>query len=164
MDYLGEHLLPAKLGHFFVVLSFAASFVAMMAYFMAARSKNPEDENNWNRLARAAFFTDAIAVFSVFATIYYIVSNHLFEYNFAWEHSSKALSPKYLLSCIWEAQEGSFLLWTIWHCVLGIILIFTSKKWEAPVMAVLCFAQFCLASMILGIYFFGTKVGINPFL
>jgi cytochrome c-type biogenesis protein CcmF len=164
MDYLGEHLLPAKLGHFFAVLSLAASFVAMIAYFMAARSKNPEDENSWKRLARAAFVTDAIAVFSVFATIYYIVSNHLFEYNFAWEHSSKALSPKYLLSCIWEAQEGSFLLWTIWHCVLGIILIFTSKRWEAPVMAVLSFAQFCLSSMILGIYFFGTKVGINPFL
>ena len=115
MDYLGEHLLPAKLGHFFVVLSFAASFVATVAYFKASRSKNIEDESNWKRLARITFSINVIAVFSVLATIYYIVRSHLFEYNFAWEHSSRSLSPKYLLSCIWEAQEGSFLLWTIWN-------------------------------------------------
>ena len=163
MDYIGEHLLPGKLGHFFVILSFAASFVAMIAYFKASGAKDADDENNWKRLARIAFYIDAVAVFSVFATIYYIVRSHLFEYNFAWEHSSKALSPKYLLACIWEAQEGSFLLWTMWHCVLGIILIFKAKKWEAPVMTVISFAQFCLASMIMGVYIFGVKIGNSPF-
>ncbi|HTQ65512.1 MAG TPA: cytochrome c biogenesis protein CcsA [Puia sp.] len=164
MDYIGEHLLPGQIGHFFVVLSFAASFVATIAYYKAANSKIPADEKNWKQLARIAFIIDVVSVFSVFATIYFIVSTHLFEYNYAWEHSSKALSPKYLLACIWEAQEGSFLLWTIWHCVLGVILIFKAGRWESPVMAVLSFAQLCLASMILGVYIFGIKIGNNPFL
>ncbi len=164
MDYIGEHLLPGKLGHFFVVLSFAASFVAMLAYFKAARSKNTEEESSWKRLARIAFAMDFVAVIGVFGTIFYIISHQLFEYNFAWEHSSKALDLKYLLSCIWEAQEGSFLLWTFWHCVLGTILIFRAGKWEAPVMTVISFGQLSLSTMILGIYLFGGKIGINPFL
>lgn len=164
MDYIGEHLLPGKIGHFFVTLSFAASFVATIAYYKATTSKNIEDENRWKRLGRTAFALDFISVFSVFATVYYIISHHLFEYNYAWEHSSKALDMKYLLSCIWGAQEGSFLLWTMWQSILGAVLIFKSKKWEAPVMTVMSFGQFCLATMILGIYISNSKIGINPFL
>ena len=115
MDYFGEHLLPGRIGHFFVTLSFASSFVATVAYYKAASAKNIIEENSWKRLARASFAIDFISVFSIFATIYYIISHHLFEYNYAWEHSSKALDMKYLLSCIWEAQEGSFLLWIHVH-------------------------------------------------
>src|SRR5579863_8452744 len=164
MDYLGEHLLPGKLGNFFVTLSFAASFVACLGFFKTATAKNLEEEASWKRFARWAFALDFISVFGVFFTIYYIISHHLFEYNFAWEHSNKSLDFKYLLSCIWEAQEGSFLLWTMWHCVLGTILIFKAGKWEAPVMTIISFAQLCLATMILGIFISGLKVGINPFI
>ncbi|HZE84103.1 MAG TPA: cytochrome c biogenesis protein CcsA, partial [Puia sp.] len=139
-------------------------FVATIAYFKSANAKSPDEENNWGRLARTAFAVDVFAVFSVFIVICYIVLSHRFEYNFAWEHSSLSMSPKYLLSCIWEAQEGSFLLWTMWHCVLGLLLIRKKAKWEAPVMTVISFAQLCLATMIIGLYFFGNKVGINPFI
>jgi cytochrome c-type biogenesis protein CcmF len=164
MDFIGEHLMPGRLGHFFVVFSFAASLVATFAYFRAAKSQEPEDRKRWIRLARMAFIGDAAAAFAIFFTIYYIVRQHLFEYNFAWEHSSKSLSVKYLLSCIWEAQEGSFLLWTLWHAVLGCVLIGKAGKWEAPVMTTMSFVQFCLSTMLLGIYFLGFKVGNSPFL
>ena len=86
-----------------------------------------------------------------------------FEYKYAWQHSSRTLEVKYLLSCFWEGQEGSFLLWSIWHCVLGLILIRKARRWEAPVMTVVSFAQVCLATMIAGIYFFNWKMGSNPF-
>ena len=39
MDYIGEHLLPGQLGHFFIVLSLVASLVATFAYFKATRIK-----------------------------------------------------------------------------------------------------------------------------
>ncbi len=164
MDYTGEHLLPGRLGHFFIVLSFVASLIATISYFKSARAKTPDEANSWKRMARIAFFIDGIAVLSVFAALLYIVSTHKFEYFYAWNHSSRSLNMKYLLSCIWEGQEGSFLLWTIWHVVLGGILIKTSRQWEAPVMSVVSFMQLCLSTMILGFYFFGIKVGSNPFL
>jgi len=164
MEYIGEHLLPGKIGHFFAVLSLASSLVACLSYFKATNTKDPLEEKSWKKMARWAFGIDVLSVFSVLVTNIYIIGNRLFEYNFAWEHSSRALPLNYLLACIWEAQEGSFLLWTIWLCVLGGILIKKAGKWEAPVMTVMTFALFCVASMILGIYVFGHNIGINPFI
>ncbi len=179
MDYIGEHLLPGKLGHFFIVLSLIASAVATFAYFMATRLQNRSfvnadaggvsligysDAAAWKKLARLAFIVEAISVLAVFVCLFYIIYNHLFEYKYAWQHSSRSLEFKYLLACFWEGQEGSFMLWSAWHCVLGLILIRTGKQWEAPVMTVVSFMQFCLATMIAGLYIFGSKMGSNPFI
>ena len=168
MDYIGEHLLPGQLGQFFIVLSLIASLVATFSYFKSAHpiaigSKADADAFYWKKLARYAFVIETISVVAIFGILFYIIYNHLFEYHYAWKHSSLSLEFKYLLACFWEGQEGSFMLWSFWHCVLGLILIKTSKKWEAPVMTVLSFAQFCLATMIAGIYIFGWKMGSNPF-
>ena len=164
MKYAGELLWPGQLGHLFILISFVASILATIAYFKSANAKNPQDANGWKQFGRLCFGIDVFSVFSVFSIIFFIVSTHRFEYFYAWNHSEKALSVKYLLSCIWEGQEGSFLLWTMWHCVLGLVLMRTSKRWEAPVMTVISFAQACLATMIIGLYVFGSKVGSNPFL
>ncbi|HLG40112.1 MAG TPA: cytochrome c biogenesis protein CcsA [Chitinophagaceae bacterium] len=164
MDYFGEHLLPGQLGRFFIALSLVASIVATFAYFKSAQSKIDTDAGNWKKLARYAFITEVISVVAIFSVLFYIIQNHLFEYKYAWQHSSLSLEPKYMLACFWEGQEGSFLLWSVWHCILGLILIKTGKTWEAPVMTVVSFAQFCLATMIAGIYIFNQKIGSSPFI
>ncbi len=179
MGYIGEHLLPGQLGHFFIVLSLVSSLVATFAYFMASRDAGTPvpakgmsgsflagsgDPASWKKLARYAFITEVISIVAIFGILFYIIHNHLFEYKYAWQHSSLSLEFKYMLACFWEGQEGSFLLWSIWHCVIGLILIKTGKQWEAPVMTVISFAQFCLATMIAGVYIFGWKMGSNPFM
>lgn len=164
MDYIGEHLLPGQIGHFFIVLSIVASFVATFSYFRSAQAKVADDAGYWKRLARIAFITEVICVVGTFAVLFYIIYSHLFEYHYAWKHSSLSLEFKYLLACFWEGQEGSFMLWSFWHCVLGLILIKTSKQWESPVMTVVSFMQLALATMIAGIYIFNWKMGSNPFI
>ena len=144
MDYIGEHLLPGQFGHFFIVLSLVASLVATFSYFKSAQALNEEDAGHWKKLARYRIHHRIISVLAIFAILFYIIHNHLFEYKYAWQHSSRSLELKYLLACFWEGQEGSFLLWSVWHCVLGVVLICTGKKWEAPVMTVVSFAQFAL--------------------
>ena len=163
MTFEGEHLLPGQIGHFFVLLAFVASLISTIAYFKASRTEDPLQKISWLRYARGAFFTQVISVLTIFGIIFFICSNHYFEYLYAYKHASKELESKYLLACIWEGQEGSFLLWTIWHSILGTILIFKSKKWEAPIMTVISFAQVFLALMLLGLYFFGVRLGSNPF-
>ena len=163
MDYIGEHLLPGQIGHLLVILSFVASIIASVAYFISARATNPADEASWKKLGRAAFFIDVISVLGIFVILFSLIYNHRYEYQYVYKNSGNDLEPKYILSSLWSASEGSFILWTVWHAVLGVVLIFTSKKWEAPVMSVLSFAQVCLATMMLGIYFFGTKIGSSPF-
>jgi cytochrome c-type biogenesis protein CcmF len=162
MNYIGEHLLPGKLGHLFILLSLIASLAASVSYFLSVQSKSLEQQQSWKKLARIFFFTEVLSVFCIFGILFYIISNHYFEYKYAWQHSSKSLEPKYLLSCFWEGQEGSFLLWSVWHCVLGSIFIWKEKVWEGPVMTVVSFAQFLLATMLVGIPFL--NMGSNPFL
>ena len=171
MDYIGEHLVPGKLGHFFILLSLVASIGATFFYLLSLqRSRNTNDilldtfnnGSQWKKLARLFFITEAISVFAVFSILFYLISNHYFEYKYVWQHSSRDLEPKYLLSSFWEGQEGSFLLWSIWHCILGLIFIWKQKKWEAPVMMVVSFVQILLATMLLG-DFLGMKIGSNPF-
>ena len=163
MNYIGEHLFPGQVGHFFAILSFVASLVATLAYAQAFRLNNLVEKQSWKRLARLAFLIETISVLALFVTLYFIISNHQFEYKYAYTHSDKGLQIEYLLACFWEGQEGSFMLWSFWHCVLGWILIWRSKNWESGVMMVISFAQFCLASMVIGLYFFNTKLGSSPF-
>ncbi|MBS1495814.1 MAG: cytochrome c biogenesis protein CcsA [Bacteroidetes bacterium] len=163
MKFEGEHLFPGQLGHFFVILSFIAALIATISFFTASRQQDPLQKQSWLRFARMAFFIQVIGVIIVFSTIFYICSHHYYEYMYAYKHTSQELEYKYLLACIWEGQEGSFLLWTIWQSVIGIILIFKSKEWEAPVMSVISLAQFFLLMMILGIYFFDIRIGNSPF-
>jgi cytochrome c-type biogenesis protein CcmF len=164
MNYLGEHLWPGQLGHFLVLLSFISALIATIAYFKSANAKLIGEAESWKKLARIAFVVDTLSIFSVFGLIYFVISKHYFEYYYAWNHSDKSLSPGYLIASVWEGQEGSFLLWALWHGVLGILLIKTSKKWEAPVLTVVSFAQLCLASMVLGLHFFDLKFGSTPFM
>lgn len=164
MNYLGEHLLPGQIGHFLAILSLVSSLIASYAYFKANKIIDLTERQRWIRFARAVFAVETISVFAIFGLIVYIVSNHYHEYFFAWNHSSRSLAPKYLLSCIWEDQSGSFLLWSIWHCVLGWTLIWKNKEWEAGTLFVINIGQVCISSMLLGIYFFGSKIGNSPFI
>jgi cytochrome c-type biogenesis protein CcmF len=163
MKFEGEHLFPGQLGHFFVILSLIAALIATISYFRASYSKDLTQKANWMKTARIAFFVQTGGILIVFFTIFYICSNHLDEYMYAYKHASKELEYKYLLACIWEGQEGSFLLWAIWHSILGLILMRKSKEWEAPVLSVVSFAQFFLMLMILGIYIGNIKIGNSPF-
>ena len=162
--FTGEHLLPGQLGHFLIILAFVSAMVATVAFFMASRDKDVQVDLSWKRLARGAYVLVSASFIGVFILMFYIIYHHYFEYQYVWEYSSRQLPLKFLLSSIWNGQEGSFLLWALWQSILGIVLMLTARKWESPVMTILSFAQVCLASMILGIYILGYKVGSNPFI
>ena len=163
MKFEGEHLLPGQLGHFFVLLAFISSLLSTIAYCTASFKKELVEKASWIKWSRIYFYIQCFSVFAVFAFIFIICSNHYIEYLYAYKHTSKELEFKYLLACIWEDQGGSFLLWSIWHCVLGLVLIRKSKEWEAPVMTVVSVAQLFLAMMIMGVYISGVKIGNSPF-
>lgn len=165
-NFVGENLGPGKLGHFFVILFFVAALFSAFSYFRAAKTEADAQRSvAWLRLARNGFVIHAAAIFGIFLTLYYIIANHLFEYHYAWEHSSRALPMKYLLSCFWEGQQGSFMLWAFWHSVLGLVVMKTSKGLESRVMSVIALVQVAIATMLLGFYFGpDVKVGSTPFM
>lgn len=160
------HYFIGDLGHLFVITSFVAAIVTAFAYFKATASTDLTAKHQWLINGRIGFYTHAIAVFGVCVTLFIIISNHYFEYHYAYSHSDKKLPVYYLISTFWNGQEGSFLLWMFWHAVIGIILIFVNKFWEAPVMTVFALVQAFLASMILGVVIpvIDFKIGSSPFI
>jgi cytochrome c-type biogenesis protein CcmF len=163
-EFIGEHLLPGQIGYFLSILSFVASLVATFSFAKAFYANEMVVEASWKKLARTAFVIEAFTVIGSFVVLFYVIYNHLFEYKYAYTHSDKNLPFEYLLSCFWEGQEGSFLLWSFWHSVLGLILIKKAKAHEAGVMMVISFAQLMLASMVIGLYVFDVKIGSSPFI
>jgi cytochrome c-type biogenesis protein CcmF len=163
IKYNGEHLLIGQIGLLLTLLAFFGALVAVYANFRASKANHELEASPWQKLARHSFIVNALAVVGMFLTLYLIIYNHYFEYKYAHQHSKRSLDMQYLLSCFWEGQEGSFMLWGFWNALLGILLIRWSKRWEFPVMTVMSLVQLFLASFLIGIYFFDVRIGTNPF-
>ena len=157
------NLIIGNLGHLFVILSFVLSITSAYSYFRATTKDDIPTQKEWTVNGRILFYLHSVFVVGIIVVLFLIIYSNHFEYHYAWAHSSIYLPVHYIISCFWEGQEGSFLLWIFWNCVLGIILIKTNKKWEAPIMVIFAVVQAFLASMILGISVFDFKIGSSPF-
>ncbi|UYZ61710.1 cytochrome c biogenesis protein CcsA [Hymenobacter weizhouensis] len=158
--------LIGDVGHLSVIVAFVAATVAAYSYYMASRGRALGDTDPaWLRLGRGAFLVHGAAVVAVIACLFGIIHGHRYEYYYAWSHSSNHLPVYYMISCFWEGQEGSFLLWIFWHVLIGLVLLRVARRWEAPVMTVFAGVQLFLTSMILGVVVVGNlKIGSSPFI
>ncbi len=161
--FLNEKLWLGHLGHFFIAFSFAASLLAFISYFAAEFSTDEGKEKSWKKLARISFISHGTAVFGIFVLLFIMILNHMFEYHYAWRHSSTTLPLKYIISSFWEGQEGSFLLWQFWLVVQGCVGIMVLKNYENRVMGIVSLTQVFLGSMVLGIYIGHYHMGSSPF-
>ena len=165
VKYIGEALIYKQIGHFFLNFGFVMSLLGAVGYFFATQRRHLPEYEGWRKIGRSAFLLHGFSVFVIIGTILAAMINHRFEYQYAWQHVSEDLPFKYIFSAFWEGQEGSFLLWMFWHVVLGTILLFRAKKWEAPVLSVISLVQAFIFTMIVGVYFTDTvKMGSNPLL
>ncbi|AHJ96074.1 cytochrome c biogenesis protein CcsA [Hymenobacter swuensis] len=152
-------------GHLSVIVAFVAATVAAYAYFKAGQGRALGiTDAGWLRLGRGAFLVHSLSVVSVIVCLFAIIHGHRYEYYYAWSHSSNHLPVYYMISCFWEGQEGSFLLWIFWHVCIGLILMRYARRWEAPVMAIFAGVQLFLTSMILGVVLGDLKIGSSPFI
>jgi cytochrome c-type biogenesis protein CcmF len=160
------HYFVGDLGHLFVITSFITALIASFAYLKATTVLDLMKQQQWRRNGMVSFFIHTLSVLGVCVTLFVIISNHYFEYHYAYNYSDRKLPSYYLVSTFWNGQEGSFLLWLSWHAVLGIVVIATNKFWEAPVMTIFSLVQAFLASMILGVVIPGLefKIGSSPFI
>ncbi|MCU0327809.1 MAG: cytochrome c biogenesis protein CcsA [Chitinophagales bacterium] len=157
--YQNEQLFFLHFGQFLLFLFLTSSFFATIFYSISAlRNKNLEKE------AKFFFYIQSFSIISVFALIIYMFFSHRFEYHYIWRHSSLSLPWYYILSAFWEGQEGSFILWALWHCILGFYFLRDTKHASFIVLATLSFVNFWIGTMISGWEIFGEVMGSNPFI
>ncbi len=169
------HIWIGHLGHFFIIIAFTSLLLSIYSYWKSGKSTS----KSWHSLARLGFGIHSVGILGAVLCLFFIIYNHYYEYHYAWNHSSNNLPVYYMISCFWEGQEGSFLLWMVWHIVLGWILIRHLGKKESSVMLFFGLVQLALVSMILGVlagfsidgtlYSFyvnneAFKIGSNPFI
>jgi cytochrome c-type biogenesis protein CcmF len=159
------HETIGQVGHVLVIASFVSALLATFSYFKASQASEVSGKD-WIQTARTLFITHLLLVIGVASSLFVIIYQHYFEYHYAFTHSSLQLPTMFMISCYWEGQEGSFLLWIFWQAILGVILMIKNPKWEAPVMTVFALVQTFLTSMILGVVipYIDLKIGSSPFL
>lgn len=162
-----EILLNGTVGFALVDAALVSALLAAIGYLMGLRL--PElhpDRASWLRLGRISFQVHAASVFGILVVLMGLILTHQYQYHYVWSHSSRELPLQYVVACLWEGQEGSFLTWMVWHALLGLILLrVCPPTWRPGVLGILATVQFILATMILGVYLPGDiKVGSSPFL
>ncbi|MEL6624402.1 MAG: cytochrome c biogenesis protein CcsA [Bacteroidota bacterium] len=140
-----------KLGELFTSLAFAASLVAMISFFLADMREGKE-KANWEKMGLWGFGIHALSILGIIATLFGLIYTHNYNYHYVWAHASNELPVHFMISCFWEGQEGSFLLWCFWHAVLGVILMRSKADWRNGVMGIIASIELILSSMLLGVY------------
>ncbi|MFM7770826.1 MAG: cytochrome c biogenesis protein CcsA [Bacteroidota bacterium] len=158
--YVNEHTFIGQLGNFAVVMAFCAALVSFISYALTVRKQ----DQSFIQFSRISYYVHGFSVVTVVVALFMILFNHYFEYDYAHDHLNKEMPMKYVFSCMWEGQEGSFLLWLFWQMILGLIVLRKSKEWEPYVMAVIALVQVFLSSMLLGVYVGDFQFGSSPFL
>lgn len=139
------------IGRAFASLAFVSALTATLAYWISLRATESE-RPGWVRMGKVAFLTHSASILGVVVTLFLMIYFHRYEYHYVWSHSSNELPVHFMISCFWEGQEGSFLLWLFWHVVLGLVVFFRGGSWTSGVLAVLSSVQVVLGSMLLGVW------------
>lgn len=159
MEYVNEHAGIGHLGNTLVIIAMVSALLSAVAYMVAHKYGRAE----YTRLGRASFWLHSAALAGVAGTLFFMLFNKYFEYDYVWKHANRDMPLRYIFSCFWEGQEGSFILWSFWNMVLGNVLLLTARQWEHLTMAVVSVMQMLLVGMVLGIYLFDYQIGSSPF-
>lgn len=163
INFIVEDLLVGNLGKFFIYLAIIAGIASLIFYILCHRSAN-EGNIKFKNFGRASYYIQTMSVLLTGAILFYLIINHNFEYAYVYKHSSLFMPAKFIISCFWAGQEGSFLLWAIFISLFGIAALHTSKKLEGGVMIVVSTTIMFLMSMVLGLNVFGIQLGNDPFI
>lgn len=160
--YLNENLFFGHLGELFIIAAFVTalfSFILGLKYYLG----NERSEKELKQV-KTFFGIHLVSVLGIFFLLIFLFKGQYFEYHYVWRHSSRELPWYYILSAMWEGQEGSFILWILWQAILGYFLVRKSTDLKIGALSILMFIQILLLTMILGVDVFGKLIGMNPFI
>ncbi len=122
------------IGQILILVAFIAMLTATFSYTYSFFAKN----ERFLKVARFAYHVGATAVILTAGYFMNLLLTHQFQYTYVWSYSSLQLPSALLVSTFYVGQEGSFMLWTMYTCIIGLILMNYSKKhhYESSVMGI----------------------------
>ncbi|HYM82309.1 MAG TPA: cytochrome c biogenesis protein CcsA, partial [Candidatus Limnocylindria bacterium] len=107
-----------NLGQQLAWIAFLAALGAGLAFMAAAGGR----DGAWGP-ARALFVVQWVALLSATVFLWRILFTHQFQYQYVASYSSQSMPPHYVYAAFWGGQEGTFLLWALITCTLGLVMI-----------------------------------------
>ncbi len=122
------------LGQALLYVAFGGMLTATFAYTYSFFS----GEDKYLKVARSGFHVGSVAVIITAGYFMNMILTHQFQYTYVWSYSSYELHPPLLISAFYVGQEGSFMLWTMYTSIIGLILMVYSRKhhYESSVMGI----------------------------
>ena len=152
-------------GELFILIAFVATGLSAFAFFRATQDTSSSTSSGWKRIGRGGWYGMVAALVAASGVLMYAILTHQYQFAYIYQNSSNDLPLHYLVSTFWAGQEGSFMLWGLMMCVVGVALIQMVKpRYETAVMAVVAFCQLFLLSMIVGLQLGPLPIGSSPFM
>ncbi len=118
-----------NLGQALTWVAFLASLVAALAFLAASGGRERA-----LALAGVAFRIQWLAYVGAAVALWWILFHHRFEYQYVASYSSRSMPPHYVYAAFWGGQEGTFMLWALLTCTLGLILMRVRHSLTLPAM------------------------------
>ena len=94
IEYIGEHAWAGQLGHTLAIISLVGAILGTLGYYLGT----VRNADEWIRLGRIGFRLHSVAVLGVVVTLFTMLFNHWFEYDYVWKHSNVQMPMKYIAS------------------------------------------------------------------
>lgn len=141
------------------VIGYAAIFLALIAtfiaafYFFSAQMASTTGRNRKPAQAEGAgckwYKASAVLISIAGIYLYYIILSDQFKFAYVAGYSGRDLPLVYKISAFWAGQEGSFLLWVLFHIAFGLLMIRRAAVQQSGVMAVFSILQALLIILLL---------------
>lgn len=111
-------------GNIFLTIALISSVFIVLMYFLTYRGYQ-----NTLGYARISFHITAVMVMAASALLLHAILTHQYQYKYVYNYSNSELPTGLLISTFYAGQEGSFMLWTLFSVIVGLILLdYTSKR------------------------------------
>ncbi|MFA7289800.1 MAG: cytochrome c biogenesis protein CcsA, partial [Melioribacteraceae bacterium] len=112
------------IGNILLTVGLLTALFTTIMYFFTLRGYQ-----NTLTTARIGFHLTAISVIAASALLLHAILTHQYQYKYIYNYSGSDLSLGLLMSTFYAGQEGSFMLWTLFTVIVGLILLdYTSKR------------------------------------
>ncbi len=113
------------IGYGAVFLALIATLIAAIYYLKSHSSSLARRSTKTNGAQKGIRWYQLSAALIGGAAVYLLalILTGQYQYAYVYSYSSRDLSLAYKLSAFWAGQEGSFLLWAVFHALFGLVLL-----------------------------------------
>lgn len=112
------------IGNILLTLALLAGVFSVIMYYLTQKGYK-----NTITLGRIGYHAAAILILAASALLLHAILTHQYQYRYVYNYSGSGMPVGLLISTFYAGQEGSFMLWTLFTAIIGLILLdYTSKR------------------------------------